>query len=225
MDEQARIKLDEFVEGCMLSWDSAKARRCRSQTYNDNKDKAKIVSKRVKVTRQETLEASSFSVLAKVKAKEKLVGHAGDSHAVQLASPLHPPPPPEEKDARDGEGQDEEVGAEKDARDSLRAGPPQRNSPPHKLKQASLAGYFNRSKAVAQEREETHKKDSAAARQQRKAKAATKPARAPPSEALREEARWLNNTDKQDASYNREGKLLVSSLSGRKRKIISSAST
>ena len=169
----------------MLTWDSGKARRCRSQTYNDNKDKAKIVSKRVKVSRQETLEASSFTVLAKVKAKEKLVEHAGDS-AVQLASPLRPPSPTEEKDARDGEGQDEEVRAEKDA-------------PAHKLKQASLADYFNRSKAVAQEREETHKKDIAAARQQRtrqphKTKTAAKPARAPPSEALREEARWLDNT-------------------------------
>jgi hypothetical protein len=133
----------------MLSWDSAKARRCRSQTYNNNKDKAKIVSKRVKVTRQETLEASSFTVLAKVKAEEKLVGYAGDSSAVQLSSPLHPPHRLRRR-TRDGEGQDEEVGAEKDARDSVCAGPPQRNSPPHKLKQASLAVYFNRSKAVAQ---------------------------------------------------------------------------
>ena len=114
---------------------------------------------------------------------------------------------------RDGEGQDEEVGAEKDARDSLCAGPLQRISPPHKLKQTSLAGYFNRSKAVAQEREETYKKDIAAARQQRKAKAATKPARAPPSEALREEARWLDNTDiKQNNKFQTEKYILPSEL-------------
>jgi hypothetical protein len=101
-----------------------------------------------------------------------------------------------------------EVGAKKDARDSLCAGPLQRISPPHKLKQTSLAGYFNRSKAVAQERHK--KKDIAAARQhwQRKAKTATKPAWAPPSEALREEARWLDNTEKQLPSYYTIGRVL-----------------
>jgi hypothetical protein len=51
----------------MARWDSIKARRCRSQAYNDDKDKAPVVSQRKERSRQETLEASSFTVVVAIK--------------------------------------------------------------------------------------------------------------------------------------------------------------
>ncbi len=55
----------------MARWDSIKARRCRAETYNNDIDKAPVVSKRKKRSRQlqETLEASSCTVLAAIKEK------------------------------------------------------------------------------------------------------------------------------------------------------------
>ena len=55
----------------MARWDSIKASRCQSEAYNNDKDKAPVVSKRKKRSRQlqETLEASSCTVLAAIKEK------------------------------------------------------------------------------------------------------------------------------------------------------------
>jgi hypothetical protein len=39
-DVGVQRELQEFVDACMARWDSIKARRCRSQTYNDDKYKA-----------------------------------------------------------------------------------------------------------------------------------------------------------------------------------------
>jgi hypothetical protein len=72
----------------MARWDSIKARRCRSQAYNDDKDKAPdpVVSQRKKRCRQETLEASSFTVVAaiieKAPAEEGEEGVDGDAKAL-----------------------------------------------------------------------------------------------------------------------------------------------
>ena len=60
MDVAAKRELEEFVDACMARWDSIKASRCQSEAYNNDKDKAPVVSKRKKRSRQETLEASSF---------------------------------------------------------------------------------------------------------------------------------------------------------------------
>jgi hypothetical protein len=70
----------------MARWDSINARRCRSQAYNDDKDKAPVVSQRKKRSRQETLEASSFTVVAAIKekaaAEEGEEGVDGDAKAL-----------------------------------------------------------------------------------------------------------------------------------------------
>ena len=70
----------------MARWDSIKARRCRSQAYNDDKDEAPVVSQRKTRSRQETLEASSFTVVAAIKekaaAEEGEEGVDGDAKAL-----------------------------------------------------------------------------------------------------------------------------------------------
>ncbi len=68
-DVAAKRELEEFVDACMARWDSIKARRCRSEAYNNDKDKTPVVSKRKKRSRQETLKASSCAVLAAIKEK------------------------------------------------------------------------------------------------------------------------------------------------------------
>ena len=70
----------------MARWDSIKARRCRSQAYNDDKDEAPVVSQRKTRSRQETLEASSFTVVDAIKekaaAEEGEEGVDGDAKAL-----------------------------------------------------------------------------------------------------------------------------------------------
>ncbi len=73
----------------MARWDSIKARRCRSisQAYNDDKDEAPVkVSQRKTRSRQETLEACSFTVVAAIKekaaAEEGEEGVDGDAKAL-----------------------------------------------------------------------------------------------------------------------------------------------
>jgi hypothetical protein len=68
-DVAAKREWEEFVDACMARWDSIKASRCQSEAYNNDKDKAPVVSKRKKRSRQETLEASSCTVLAAIKEK------------------------------------------------------------------------------------------------------------------------------------------------------------
>ena len=65
---------------------SIKARRCRSQAYNDDKDKAPVVSQRKKRSRQETLEASSFTVVDAI--KEKAAAEEGEEGVDGDASSL-----------------------------------------------------------------------------------------------------------------------------------------
>jgi len=72
-DLEAKRQLDEFLESCLTKWDSVAARRCRSALYNDDKDKAVVVSSRQKKLRQDTLLLSSFAQLAAINEKEKLV--------------------------------------------------------------------------------------------------------------------------------------------------------
>ena len=78
----------------MARWDSIKARRCRSQAYNDDKDEAPVVSQRKTRSRQETLEASSFTVVAAIKekaaAEEGEEGVNGDAKALLNATATVP---------------------------------------------------------------------------------------------------------------------------------------
>jgi hypothetical protein len=42
MEVGAKRELEEFVDACMARWDSIKARRCRSEAYNNDKDIARL---------------------------------------------------------------------------------------------------------------------------------------------------------------------------------------
>jgi hypothetical protein len=65
--------------------------RFRSEAYNNDKDKAPVVSKRKKRSQQETLEASSFTVLAAMKEKAAEEKERKEWEMEHLSLPLlHP---------------------------------------------------------------------------------------------------------------------------------------
>lgn len=174
-DVGAQRELQEFVDACMSRWDSIKARRCRSAAYNDDKDKAPVVSARKKRSRQETLEASSFTVLAAI--KEKAAAEEG------------------------------EEGVEGDGKAFLTT----TATVPFKVKQAKLADFFVTSTKAAAAKEDAHKEKVKAARKGKKRSKKDKPT----TSKVIAEARWLDESERQDDQLNKEGKV-VSVVPGRK---------
>ena len=204
-DARVHEELEDFISLCMKEWDSVKGRRCRSKNYNNNQDKQKVVSERTKRTRQQSLEASSFAVLATVKAKKK------------------------KKEEEAGE-QAQAEGGSVSSRDTKLALANFKNietSTPAavKLKQ-NLAGWPTKIASDAGQRQDAHREKVKKARKEKKDKThKEKKKRKPEDEDIRAEARWEDRAQRQDEAANREGKIIsiAETRSGRKRKVTSSA--
>jgi hypothetical protein len=171
-----------------------------------NKDKQKVVSERKKRTRQQSLEVSSFAVLATVKAKKKKEEEEVGEHA-----------------QAEGGSVSSKLANVKDIKTSTPA--------VVRLKQSNLASWATNITSDAGQRRDDHTEKVKEARKERKKKKdkeKKKKKRKPEDEAIRAEeskARWQDRAERQDEAANREGKIIsfAETRSGRKRKVTSSA--
>ena len=184
-DLEAKRQLDEFLESCLTKWDSVAARRCRSALYNDDKDKAVVVSSRQKKLRQDTLLLSSFAQLAAINEKEKLV-EKDEVKAGFVNVPL------KQKQAElgsyfskvvDSAGQKEAKHKEKVLKKRKRRAQPESKSEEIVEKEAKKLKKNNKKKEKALSNINSDGDDG-------------------------EEARWLNRADQADGQMNREGKII-----------------
>ena len=201
-DARVHEELEAFISLCMKEWDSVKGRRCRSKRYNKDKDKQKVVSERKKRTRQQSLEASSFAVLATVKAKKKKEEEEAGEHAQAEGGSVS--------------SRDTELANFKNIKTSTPAAV--------RLKQGNLAIWAMKIASDAGQRQDDHIEKVKNARKEKKDKARkekNKKKRKPEDEAIRAEARWEDRAQRQDGAAYREGKIIsiAETKSGRKRKV------
>ena len=175
-DARVYEELEAFLSLCMKEWDSVKGRRCRSKLYNIDK----VVSERKKRTRQQSLEASSFAVLATVKAKKKKEEEEVGEHA-----------------QAEGGSVSSKLANVKDIKTSTPACSCQAQT----VKQSNLASWATKITSDAGQRRDEHTEKVKKARKERKKKKdkeKKKKKRKPEDKAIRAEARWQDRAERQD---------------------------